>query len=258
MLTIGTIFIIAELYYFSPAVRAIFVDVAEQLGADEFLAGRLTDSDLKVRGDAGEALVRRGAKAVPVLIVKLSDPDPWKRRSAASTLAKIGSAAEGATAALQQMAIEDDDEGVLETSGQALGIVARGHPKVVEELLKMMDSSTDSRRLAATRAAARLDEPRAVPLLISSLKHANPKIREEAAESLGEMKGMAIAAIPTLLETLGDPVPAVQSEVSQALAKILAKAERNAIEPELMAKAKLAIEKNPGIKKAAEPDDDDP
>jgi HEAT repeat protein len=258
VIAIGAIFIIAELYYISSSVRIVFINGAEEVGADEFLIGRLMDRDLKVRSEASEAIVRRGVRAVPHLVEKLHDPDPGKRRSAASTLAKIGPLAADSIPALMKLAIEDQDETVLETSGQALGVVARNHPKIVLELLGMIESSSDSQRLAATRAAARLEDARAVPLLMASLKHANPKVREEAAESLGEMKAMAIAALPTLLETADDPIPAVRSEANQAIGKIVNKAGPGTIDPALMARAKAAMEKAPIARVKPTQDDDDP
>jgi HEAT repeat protein len=254
----GAILIVTELYFISASVRMVFINGAEVVGADSYLAGMLTDRDLQVRSEANEALVRRGARAVPALVAKLSDPDPGKRRAAASTLAKIGPAASDGIPALLRVAVEDADENVLETSGQALGVVARDHPSIVLELLGMMESPSDSKRLAATRAAARLDDARAVPLLIHSLKHSNPKVREEAAESLGELKAKAVAAIPALLESVDDPSAEVRSEANQAIAKIVNKAGPNAIDPVLMAKAKAVLEKAVIAPPKPMPDDDDP
>jgi HEAT repeat protein len=254
----GAILIVAELYFISASVRLVFIDCAEEVGADEYLTGMLTDRDLHVRSEASESLVRRGARAVPALVAKLSDPDPGKRRAAASTLAKIGPTAADGIPALLRVAVEDENENVLETSGQALGVVAREHPKIVLELLGMMESPSDSKRLAATRAAARLDDARAVPLLTLSLKHANPKVREEAAESLGELKAKAIAAIPALLESLNDPSAEVRSEASQSISKIVNKAAPNAIDPVLLAQAKAAVEKTVVAPSKPMPDDDDP
>jgi HEAT repeat protein len=254
----GAILIVTELYFISASVRMVFISGAEVVGADSYLAGMLTERDLHVRSEASEALVRRGARAVPALVAKLSDPDPGKRRTAASTLAKIGAAASDGIPALLRVAVEDGDESVLETSGQALGVVARDHPNFVLELLALMESPSDSKRLAATRAAARMDDARAVPLLINSLKHANPKVREEAAESLGELKAKAIAAIPALLESLDDPSAEVRCEANQAIIKVINKAAPNAIDPALLAKAKKAVVKTVIAPLKPMPDDDDP
>jgi HEAT repeat protein len=255
-ITIGAGLIGTELYYLSPSVRLVFVNAAEELGADEFLVGRLSDRDLKVRSEAGDALVHHGAKAVPALVAKLNDPDPGHRRSAATTLAKMGPEAIESYPVLWRLATEDKDEGVLETTGQALGMVAKGDSKKVLELLATMESTTDAARLAATRAAARLEDARAVPLLIASLKYNNPKVREEAAESLGEMKALSVTALPALLECLNDPVTEVRGEAIQSIAKVI-KASPNSIDPELLAKAKMVVESAPVVRNAPKPDDDD-
>ena len=242
ILGIGCILIIVELYLLSPPVRTIAVAGAEWVGADEFLIGRLADRDLKVRADAGEALVRRGAKAVPALIASLGDPEPENRRSAAAILARIGPAATEAIPALLRLAIEEEDEGAQEAAGQALGIVARDQPGPVQEILALLESPSDPSRLAAIRAAAVLGDPRAVSPLIASLKHANPKVREEAAEALGDLGTVAAQGLPALIEALTDPEPEVRSEARDAIAKMI-KGGPTSLDSELFSKASLALEK---------------
>ena len=242
ILGIGFILIMVELYFLSPSVRTIVVAGAEWVGADEFLIGRLADHDLKVRADAGEALVRRGGKAVPDLIASLSDPEAENRRSAAAILARIGPAATEAIPALLRVAVEDEDEGTLETAGQAWGIVARDQPGPVQEILTLLESPSDSSKLAAIRAAACLGDPRAVPPLIVSLKHANPKVREEAAEALGDLGTMAAQGLPALIEALADPEPEVRSEAREAITKMI-KGGPTSLSPELYSRSASALEK---------------
>jgi HEAT repeat protein len=256
ILGLGIVLIVTETYLLSPSVRSVVVAGAERVGADDYLVGRLSDRDLRVRGDASEALVRRGAKAVPALVARLDDPDPGNRRSAASTLARIGPAAVEAIPALLRLAMEDDDEGVLETAGQAVGVVARDHPGTVSDILVMLESPADSSRLAATRAAACLDDPRAVPPLMASLKHANPKVREEAAESLGSLGKLATPALPALIEVLDDPEDEVRSEAREAIAKIL-KNGSDGLDAELVARAKRSLEKA-GVRRITPPPAPDP
>ena len=241
VIVLGIILVCVELFFLSPAVRCVCISGAERVGADDFLTSRLSDRDLKVRTDATDALVRRGARAVPALVELLNDEEPGNRGIAASTLAKIGPAASEAIPTLLKTAVEDEDEGVQEKAGQALGIVACGHPKTVLELLAMLESSNDANRLAAIRAAACLDDTRAVAPLIGSLKHSNSKVREEAAESLGQLKSLAIPALPTLIELIGDPVPEVKSEARQAIIKII-KAGQSTVDPKILAQATLALQ----------------
>ncbi len=212
VLILGAVLIGAEFYLLSPAVRIAAIGAAESIGADEFLAGRLSDHDLKVRANAREAVLRRGAKAVPALVERLNDPNPGNRSNAAAVLAQMGPAAAAAIPALRRRAVEDDDESVLENAGEALGRVAREDAEVVLELLAMLEAPADSNRLAAIRAAARIDDARAVPLLIRSLSHLNPKVREEAAEALGEIGEESAPAIPRLIELFDDPNLSVRGE----------------------------------------------
>lgn len=253
---LGFALVVVELFLLSADVRSLAVDGAEAMGADEFLAARLEDQDFLVRKRAGEALARRGPRAVPALVTLLSDSSPGNRRIAAASLARIGPAAIDAYPALLQVAIGDADEGVLETSGQSLGKVAHDDPRLVLELLTMMESSTDANCLAATRAAATLEDARSVGPLVTSLQHANPRIREEAAESLGELGALAASAAAPLLAATDDPVAAVRSEAAQSLGKIL-KAAPKAIPLELQTKARAAVDKALLARPAPASNDDD-
>jgi HEAT repeat protein len=220
ILTIGLLLVSVELYVLSGSVRTLAVHAAERVGADEYLLGRLTDRDQEVRASAGNALLRRGPKAVPALTEALSRPEPLERRLAAGTLARIGPLARDALPALMRLAVEEEDENVLEMAGMALGQIARDQPDAVAQILAMLGSASDSTRLAAVRAAGYLGDPRAVPQLIESLKSTNPKLREEAAESLGNLGPYAAPAIPALIEMLDDPSPQLRGEAGEALAKI--------------------------------------
>jgi HEAT repeat protein len=231
-----------ELFLLSADVRTLALVAAEWLGADEFVIARLDDRDLQVRNSAGEVLKRRGEKAVSALILALDDPEPENRRAVAAALASIGARAKEAIPALVHSATEDEDEGVQETAGKALGIVARDHPEKVDEILILLDSPTDSEKLAAIRAAAWLNDRRALSPLVVALKHTNPKVREEAAEALGDLRVLAIPALPALIEVVGDPVPAVRSEAGEAIAKIL-KVKPGLIDPHVMTAAKEALER---------------
>jgi HEAT repeat protein len=257
VLILGAALIAVELFLLSADVRLLAVAGAETLGADEFLAARLDDRDLRVRKCAADALARRGMKAVPVLEAMLSDPKPGNRRIAAASLARIGTVDVAAYPTLLRVAVEDPDDGVLETSGQALGKVARDDPRIVAELLVMMESSTDAKRLAAIRAAARLEDARALGPLVAALKYDNPRIREEAAESLGEMGALATPATVALLAATEDPVPAARREAARSLGKVLMAAPPGAIPAELQTKARAAVDKVLLARPASPKTDDD-
>jgi hypothetical protein len=85
---------------------------AEQLLADERL----------MREVAGEALVRIGEPAIPVLVEALKDESPTVRRWAASVLGDLGPTAPGTIGPLMD-ALGDSDESVRLAAAQALRAV---------------------------------------------------------------------------------------------------------------------------------------
>ena len=153
----------------------------------------------------------------------------------------MGPVAVDALPALQRVAEDDADEGVQEKAGMALGRIARGNAELVDRFLAALDAPADAKRLAAIRAAAWLNDPRAIGPLQTALKHANPKVREEAAEALGDLKGLSAAAVPALLGLLNDPSETVKSEARSAIAKIVAAA-ASSIDPKVLAEARKAVE----------------
>ncbi len=232
----------AEIYLISPSVRTVVVDGAEWVGADEYLVSQLADTDFKVREHARDALLRRGAKAVPALVAALNDSSPGNRGKAAATLARMGGQAKDAIPALRQRAVMDEDESVLESAGEALGKVGRESSETVADMLRELDSPEDAQRLAAIRAVAWFDDRRAVAPLPGLLKHPNPKIRAEAAESLGEIGEEAAEALPALMELLADSNMKARGEARGAIIKIT-KSKSSKIDREMITRAEQALEK---------------
>ena len=62
--------------------------------------------------------------------------------------------------------------------------------------------------------------PEDVPPLLEELKNAQPRVRRDAAEELGRIRGAARAAIPALEQVLRDPIAEVRMAAAGALAAI--------------------------------------
>ena len=254
VISLGLVLVGAELLVLTATGRKLALGPAEQLGADDFLFERLSDSDQGVRAAAVTAVVRRGPQAVPALVARLDSPAAQDRGTAAYMLGAIGPPAVDAVPALLRTAAADPNGGLRETAGTAVGLIARGHPAVTSEVLLMLESPDEDRRLTAISAVSVMTDPRAVPALAKLLKHPDPKVREDAAEALGGFEpAAAVAALPALVETLDDPVARVRGEAAEAIEPILR--DRPAgLTPELEAKAKAGLAK---LRPAAgQPNDD--
>ena len=222
IITLAVLFVGVEVYVLSPAVRRFVVGGAERAGADDFLVGRLSDRDTDVRGAASEALVRRGAKAVPALVRGLDDSDPQARSLAANVLGRIGPAARDARPALLRVATADPADFVREQAARTLGEIGRDDPAAADDLVRMLEAGDAAERVAAARAVAFVGDgaARAVPGLTRALGDPDAKLREEAAEALGGIGAPAKPAVPALLDLLRDPDPKVRNEADEALRKI--------------------------------------
>ncbi|MDB5306595.1 MAG: repeat protein [Gemmataceae bacterium] len=236
----GVLLVGAELYLMSPTVRKAAVDGAERIGADGYLVGRLSDHHTEVRLAASEALCRRGSTAVPALVAGLDDPHPGNRSTAAFILGRIGPAAGDAVPVLLRRATTDEDEDVREAAGRAVGRIGRDLPATVTELLAMLESADDPSRIAAVRAVGFVGDPRAVPPLIASLRHANAKVREEAADALGQMGAGSAPAIPALIEALDDPAPEVRGEAREAIEQLI-RGGQVAVDADVVARVRAAL-----------------
>ena len=153
VILVATVFVCIEVFYLSPAVRRGAIALDESFGLDDQLAARLTDVDVDVRGDASDALVRRGDKAVPALIRRLDDPDPIGRAYAAAALGRIGPPARAAVPALKRlMRDESITQVVREQMARALGQIASDQPETIDELLGNLETGDESTRILAAEA----------------------------------------------------------------------------------------------------------
>ncbi|MBI4369851.1 MAG: HEAT repeat domain-containing protein [Elusimicrobia bacterium] len=83
----------------------------------------------------------------------------------------------------------------------------------------LQNSQLEDQRYWTVKALSRLQAPQSGPALVEALKDRSEKVREAAAEALGELK-LPIAVHPLKEALLGDPVPLVREKAAAALGKI--------------------------------------
>lgn len=101
-----------------------------------------------VKETAVDALGRIGAAAVPELTAALSDTDPRVRAQAGRALARIGPPAKEAVPILTQR-LDDPDEDVRQAAARALGQIGPAAADAVPALVSLIES-TDGRAAEAT------------------------------------------------------------------------------------------------------------
>jgi HEAT repeat protein len=98
---------------------------AEAGAAVPALSARILDGELQIAEQAAWALSRIGEAAVPVLVLRLGDPEPRARVLAARTLGRMGRSARGSVSALL-VAAGDSDATVRKEVREALQKVSPG------------------------------------------------------------------------------------------------------------------------------------
>lgn len=215
----------------------------------------LNSNDDHIRFAAEQALLRIGKLAVPELVRALKDQH--RRQAAAQVLAGLGPAAGEAVPSLIPL-LKDSDPSfqreivlALSTMGKAAETAgpllvklfentefkyrpavafALGRLNVKEGLPALQNTFKTSAdpvlQMACTWALLQLDPKnedyanQALPFLIDALDNDNPRIRREAANTLGLLGSKASPAVDSLQKHLQDKVPDVRKEALMTLAKI--------------------------------------
>ena len=206
----------------------------------------LHHSSSKVRDNAVTALTRQGQSATPFLVTALKDRDSIVRRRAAQALGQLrdARAAEPLIAALK-----DRDSNVRQGAAQALKqlnwkplgreltawylMIRRNWQQcvqlgdaAVEPLITALKDSDWRVRQGAAQALGQLGDARAVEPLITALKDSNSDVRQEVTNTLKQL-GDARAVEP-LIAALKDRDSDVQQGAAQALGQL---GDARAVEP---------------------------
>jgi HEAT repeat protein len=153
----------------------------------------------------------------------LSSKDADTRREAAVAIALIGHSAESAVPSLIKL-MDDKSFAYRGAAAYALGKI--GSKSATEALTKALDADDSMLRLTSVWALLQLDPDNAeyakiaVPRLAGALSVDRPRVRREAAITLGKLGSKSSSAVKDLQKALNDEVPDVRLEAIIALAEI--------------------------------------
>lgn len=154
----------------------------------------------------------RDPAALAALLAALAGPDEeGVRWRAAEGLARLGEPAVAGLAALAG----DRDPDVRWKAIVALGDI--GDPRAAPTLRDRLADPDRFVRGRSVSALARLGAP-CLPLMLEALAEADPRVRQGAAEVLGQVGDPA--AVEGLLEALQDPAESVRRAAAVALLRI--------------------------------------
>jgi HEAT repeat protein len=196
----------------------------------------LCDRDERVAHEAANTLVRVGPRAVPVLAEALSDGRPVTRWRALDALRRLGPEARAAVPDLAAMVRRDDSIELRILAAQTLGWLG---PDAREALPALTRAVRDRANLegvefadhpssvcaAAAEAVARIDPTArkgvaeaALPTLLSMLRGGDGIERREAARALARLAPFIDPALPALrdaaLASHGGLTPAVEALIA--------------------------------------------
>lgn len=181
------------------------------------------------------ALTLNAEQDVPDLIARLRDRDPSARAMAACELQHLGSTARPAIAALVERLSDpspvdpqvcgegrhyrtrDVEQQTTPGEEAAAALVAIG-TAALEPLIAAARAPQWVARRNAVWALGALDDRRAIPPGLISLKDSEPPVRKVAAWALGALD--ANEAVPALIAALGDSDAGVRAQVAWALGAI--------------------------------------
>ncbi|MHC5538074.1 HEAT repeat domain-containing protein [Singulisphaera rosea] len=177
----------------------------------------------------------QAAKALPEVILALSDPDEEVREAAAETIGLIGRGPEAEAAVpVLLAALKDSDRLVRTNAAQALGRLGLGVDRSIPVLIETMHESDPEVKGAAMDALARIGLP-AFPALWALVREGNEEQREDATFALShsadpfnsveeetdeQARTRIKAPRAALIAALKDPDERIRSAVTQALGYI--------------------------------------
>ncbi len=167
---------------------------AAKSAQDILLQHAAGDSVAAVRAEAlhGLAQIKSPAElTLPIALAALNDADPLVRNTARYLLGRIGAEAHGAVPQLRETLRRGDE---FERVVSVWALV----------------------RIAPSKETFQA----AVPLMLTALKHVNPRVRVEAAEVLGDIGAGRPDVISALEAVRDDEDSSVQEAVNQALKKL--------------------------------------
>ena len=200
------------------AARALGVLGPNARSAVPALLDRLHDREPYIAMEAATALSRIGEGSIPGLIKALSQKDSVVRRAAAYALGELGASAEQAIPSLIER-LEDVDPQVRSSSAYSLARI--GYPAVVV-MSNIIDKADADAREAAVKEFIRFYHSlhSMVTPLVKMAHAEKPASRRQAIEALGALRAADDVAVGAMLGALRDPAPEVRLAALKALGLI--------------------------------------
>ena len=183
------------------------------------LIALLADHDTTLRNQAGTALERMGADAVPPLAEALDSTVAETRNQAVDILARLGEAAKSAAPALRKH-LHDADGGARRRVIQALWQIDHNAVEILPVLTRMRQNPLTAAQAFETLSQLQPRPPEAVALFQSALKDKNAVTRVRAAEALWDIRRQPNEVMPVLTAELKDPKSPARVQVYQVLQRM--------------------------------------
>lgn len=211
----------------SADLRAAAVVALGEIGPDAKAAVRALKESLpqttgETRMHVGTALwqIARDPAGPRVVAEVLESPEnAFVRLASARALANMGTGAKDAVPVLAK-ALGDKDPKLQAAAARALANVGARAKDAVPQLKGALGQATGEARMNIGWALWTIDkDPRAETVLLESLVHKSPEVREASAAALAAMGGKAATVIPALTRALDDTDKYVRAAAAMALAE---------------------------------------
>ena len=90
----------------------------------------------------------------------------------------------------------------------------------IDSLITLLDDPNASIRLTAAEALGKIGDQKAEPVLLLALHDVDPRVREAASRSLGQLPSVGVGAGTELVTLLRDPDSSVRRAAAQALGAV--------------------------------------
>ena len=201
----------------SPEIRIVALNIIlsmEDVTTLPLIINALGDADPKVRKAAVRALAIGGKTSIPQLLKMLSDDDYFVVINAAVLLNKLGNSA--GIPSLKKM-LKNENPKICIAAAMVLYEEMEDNSGI-PVLINLLNHEDDQVKITAIKLL-KIGDKKAVNALIPVLSDINPKIRTQAAVSLGEIGN--VSCVPKLVTALNnDTVSAFRVAIVQALGNL--------------------------------------
>jgi len=150
----------------------------------------------------------------------LADPDPARRKKAATALGELEGATPHRIETLARL-LDDPDVPMRMTALQSLDRLGPASAPAAPRIARLLSDPDENLRILAARAIVEVgaDPEFAASALVSAMHDASTSVRAAAVTSLGKIAGNAKGALPAIREALHDPSGYVRDAADRALSE---------------------------------------